>query len=399
MPVCVLHHPVERHSGGEVAPVVTPLGVTRSVTRRVTPLGSGRPLTYEPAHVASAICIYPPRPESTELGPLPPAAALSPGERHPRALVFLFEYRAGRRSRCAPAHRDAEAVCDDHHVALLSLIQGVEEGRLVAVVGIDRHTAVRHTERACLVEERERYLGPGPKIHLLGHTRATSCLCVRGPALEQVEPGVDGPGNGPLGVVAGERYLAVTRLAQRPGLLPLDSGRALPLRPEAGAVENDHGVALGGECEHLLDALSVQVIFVPGHVGEEILQLLLARARYDLGNSVAVLVWALGEEPAHVSLEHHDTWALDEVHREQQDLTSIYEASSTSTKQYWPVQDPHNYIRHGTRKISSLRSAYKRPRSSANCTIGVPAWSSGISRYGRRESGAGVGPAPHPRQL
>lgn len=94
---------------------------------------------------------------------------------------------------------------------------------------------------------------------------------------------------------------------------------------------DDHGVALGAERDQLVDALSVQARFAPGYVGEEILQLLHARSRHDLGYSVTVLVKAFGQEAAHVSLQQRGTRALQEVHREGTVVRLWYEAQAAET--------------------------------------------------------------------
>ena len=73
---------------------------------------------------------------------------------------------------------------------------------------------------------------------------------------------------------------------------------------EARVVENNHRVALGGEREHFLDALRVQIGVVADHFGQEVLQLLLARARHDLGKGAAILVGGLGLESAYLALQH-----------------------------------------------------------------------------------------------
>ena len=117
---------------------------------------------------------------------------------------------------------------------------------------------------------------------------------VVGPLLGQVEPRGDGPGDGPLGVVAVDTDLAVAALAEGAGVLALDADGALALLGEAGVVEDQDGVALGGQGEHASDPLAVEVVFVPDHVGEQALEALLGGAGDDLGDGVAVLVGVLG---------------------------------------------------------------------------------------------------------
>ena len=77
----------------------------------------------------------------------------------------------------------------------------------------------------------------------------------------------------------------------------------LALLGEAGVVEDQDAVALGGQREHPLDALAVEVVLVPGHGGQQPLEALLGGAGDDLGDGVAVLVGVLGEQPGEVAFE------------------------------------------------------------------------------------------------
>jgi hypothetical protein len=59
--------------------------------------------------------------------------------------------------------------------------------------------------------------------------------------------------------VAVDRDLAVGGLAQRAGVLASDADGALALLGEAGVVDDQDAVALGGQAEQSLDALAVIV--------------------------------------------------------------------------------------------------------------------------------------------
>src|SRR5205823_4336016 len=79
--------------------------------------------------------------------------------------------------------------------------------------------------------------------------------------------------------------------------------RGLALLGEAGVVEDQGGVALGGQGQQILNALSVEVVLVPAHGREQSLEGLLGSAGDDLGEGVAVLVGMLGQHPREVTFQ------------------------------------------------------------------------------------------------
>ena len=103
--------------------------------------------------------------------------------------------------------------------------------------------------------------------------------------------------------MAVDRDLAVADLAQAARVLPGHPRGVLALLGEAGVVEDQDGVALGGQGQQPPDALAVEVVVVPGHAGQQPLQGLLGGAGDDLGDGVAVLVGVLGQEPGQVALQ------------------------------------------------------------------------------------------------
>ena len=77
----------------------------------------------------------------------------------------------------------------------------------------------------------------------------------------------------------------------------------MALPGEAGVVEEQGGVAFGRQGPQDLDALLVQVVFVPEHGREQSLEGLLRGARDDLGDGIAVLVRVFGEHPGEVAFQ------------------------------------------------------------------------------------------------
>jgi len=124
-----------------------------------------------------------------------------------------------------------------------------------------------------------------------------------GPDFGQVEPGSDGPSEGALGVVAMDADLTVGDLAQGARILPSHSHRAMTLLGEAGVVEDQDAVPLGGQLGEPLDALAVEILVVPGHLSEQSLESLFGGAGDDLREGVAVLDGMLGKQPREVAFQ------------------------------------------------------------------------------------------------
>ena len=85
---------------------------------------------------------------------------------------------------------------------------------------------------------------------------------------------------------------------------------------EAGVVDDQDAIALGGQAGHVLDALPVEVVLVPVDGRQKALEALLGGPRYDLGDRVAVLVGVLGEQPGEVAFQCLGSLAPVEVDTE-----------------------------------------------------------------------------------
>jgi hypothetical protein len=116
--------------------------------------------------------------------------------------------------------------------------------------------------------------------------------------------------------VAVDGDLAVADLAQGARVLAGDADGSLALLGEAGVVDDQDAVALGGQPEQARDARAVEVVLVPGHGGEQALEALLGGAGDDLGEGVAVLVRVLGEQSGEVAFEGLRALAAREVDAE-----------------------------------------------------------------------------------
>jgi hypothetical protein len=211
-------------------------------------------------------------------------------------------------------HREVAA--DGDHVALAALLQAGQEVGVVAVVGVGDDAGVPHPVGVGSVQQRQGDLGLGLEGDLLGHPGFLETLGVVSPALMQIQPGGDRPGDGPLGGVAGDGDLAVGRLAEGAGVLTGDADGAFALLGEAGVIEDQHAVTLGRQSEETFDPLAVQVLLIPGHGGQQALETLLGGAGDDLGEGVAVRVGVLGEQAGEVAFQGGRPLAAGEVDTE-----------------------------------------------------------------------------------
>jgi hypothetical protein len=100
-----------------------------------------------------------------------------------------------------------------------------------------------------------------------------------------------------------DRDLTVAGLAQCPEVLPGDTDGAPALFGEAGVVEDQDAIALGGQGEQALDPLPVEIVFVPVDGRQEALEALLGGAGDDLGDGVAVLGGQFGEQSGEVAFQ------------------------------------------------------------------------------------------------
>jgi hypothetical protein len=120
---------------------------------------------------------------------------------------------------------------------LVHLVQGAQEGRILAVAAIHPDPAEPHPPRH--TDHLKRKLG-------LGAHRARFCRDfgpvaagrVVDPALRQVEPHVDRRVPRPIGQHREHRHLAIVHLAQPPAPLPGNANRAIAVLDEAALVED-----------------------------------------------------------------------------------------------------------------------------------------------------------------
>jgi hypothetical protein len=78
--------------------------------------------------------------------------------------------------------------------------------------------------------------------------------------------------------------------------LARDADRALALFSETSVIEVNHAVPFSVQGTHHLNGLTIQVVLVPDHRGQQTLQALLGRIRDDGGKRVTILVGMFGQQ-------------------------------------------------------------------------------------------------------
>ncbi|CAG0929903.1 hypothetical protein TFLX_01475 [Thermoflexales bacterium] len=80
------------------------------------------------------------------------------------------------------------------------------------------------------------------------------------------------------------------------------------LRRQARVINDQHTIAFRGLHTHDLHPPLIQGGLVPDHLGQQTLQLLLIRARHDVGQRVAILGGMLGQQPGQVPFHSIAVW-------------------------------------------------------------------------------------------
>ena len=286
----VLHHAHQWRLWPEVAPVVAPLTVALI-------------FPDQPADPPAAVGSNAPAAQGHHFGPQPAVAALAPADRPPPPLALGADQRIGPLGRRELPQRYAEVAAHGDYVTLLAQLQARQEIGVVAVVAVGGHGRVADAQFSGVIEQGQGNLGLGLERDVLGHLGLLAAGLIEGPLLGQIQPCGDGPGQGAFGVVTVDGHLAVARLAQGAGVLPLHADGALTLLGEAGVVEDEDRVAFAGKSPQGVDALVVEVVFVEGDAGQQVVQALLVGAGDDLGEGVAVLVVVLGQQAGEVAFQ------------------------------------------------------------------------------------------------
>ena len=85
--------------------------------------------------------------------------------------------------------------------------------------------------------------------------------------------------------------------------MAFDADGAATLLGEAGVVEDQDAIALGGQAEHVLERCRLRSSSSQSMAVKRALEALLGGPRYDLGDGGAVLVGALGKQPGEVAFQ------------------------------------------------------------------------------------------------
>ena len=111
-----------------------------------------------------------------------------------------------------------------------------------------------------------------------------------------------------------DRHLTVGDFPHRPRILPGHPDRVAALFLKACIIKDQHPIPGAGQGQHLGDPLPVEGLLIPDHVGQQVLQLLLAGLWHDLRQGVTVFVGMLTEQPGHILAQGLRARPLSKLH-------------------------------------------------------------------------------------
>lgn len=284
----------------------------RRLTRKVTPIImilARRVVTGafadQPTDVPCTIPVHAPTAHGRELRfelnsvSMPPATGLPV----PRAVRSDERFRPLRSDLGAPPQTDLKVFAHGGNAAFAPLFQSVQKAGIVTIITIGDHARIVPIRRVCGVHQVERNFRFGLKRELRRHMRFGTAGRIVRPLARQVEPRRHRPGQRAFSIVAIDRHLTIADLAGRPCLLARHADRGRAFFDEARVINDQDPIAFAGQCRHLLNTLPIERRFIPNQIGEQLLQVLLRRAGHDLRQSVAILLWMLGQQASQIAFE------------------------------------------------------------------------------------------------
>ena len=304
----VFHHPGQRRRRREVAPEILPLAVA-----------ARRTLTDQPAAVGRSIAIHPPTAHRHKLGAQVSLTAFPPVDRLPvmagprgQERIPTLDGRAG-----TPAQPQAEVGPHRDDLPFRAGFPTIQKGRIIPIIRIGHDAGMLHAHPVGFIHQLQPKLGLGVKRHFVRHRRAGPAVGVGRPRFRQVQSGGDRPSQGAFRLMAIHRHLAVRDFAQRARILARHPHRLLALLGKARIIQHQCSIAFGVQLQHHADPLAVQSGFVPDHLGQQSLQLLLTGLRHDLRQRVAVLVRMFREQTGQITFQGFLTLAAFELDLER----------------------------------------------------------------------------------
>src|SRR6516164_1333284 len=290
-PVRILDHGGQRRRGRAVTPEILPVPV----------LAAAGALPQQPAAMAAASTIHPPAAQRAKLRPPPALGPLAPGNGLPVPERLRRQQRIGPQHRAGwPRPRLTKTGPYHSHVAFPALFQTVEEMRVIAVISVAGHAAMRHPTGLGFIKQRQGKLRFSLKLDGGGDVRLLAPRLIRRPLLWQVQPGGHRPGPRALGIMAIDRDLAVSHLARRPSILARYPDRVTPALLKPRIIKDEHPIPVARQGLQAGDPLAVEGVLVPDHIGQQMIELLLVGFGHDLSQGVAVLVRMLTEQAGEI---------------------------------------------------------------------------------------------------
>src|SRR5437868_3179503 len=332
----ILHDDREWGLGWEVAPEVFPVSARAA---------SGT-LTNQPAAVSLTITIDAPTAQSKKLGPPPSLTSLAPGDGLPGAQGLRREdfIHALHPTLLPAAQGDTEIRPDRHHVSFLTLFQSVKKMGIITIIRITGDTTVRHATLIGFIQQGQRDLSFSLKRNLFRDVRFLAAHRILRPLAGQIEPGGNRPGERALSIMTIDADLTIGQFSGRPGILARDAHRVLPLLFKTGVIKDEGTITFALDLQHPGHPLPIERAFIPDHLGQQMVELLLIGLRHNLGQRVAILVRVLAEQPGDILPQRFSTRPLRKMH--PQGGEEIRQFRQRRTRRLWQtililVSDDH----------------------------------------------------------
>ena len=172
---------------------------------------------------------------------------------------------------------------------------------VAAVDFITRDPAARHTCVQRPLKHAARELRLRCKLHRLGNARCLAAHTVIGPRLGHIQFAVDKHAAAATGIAEEDADLAVLDTACRATVLPLHTGRVLPLLDETGLVHNQHRVTLAQLFNDVLPQHIARAMRIPLRPLEQVLNTIRRCFADPFGELPAVLALDCAQQALQVS--------------------------------------------------------------------------------------------------
>src|SRR5579883_3142362 len=193
------------------------------------------------------------------------------------------------------------------NIGELALIQNAQE-RGDAVASISHDRLKRHSPNSGLLDQLQGQLWLGGEADGFRNMTPLTARPVLCPTFRQIQVSADGPMQRAAGagfiahVLSTHHHLAVALFAQRSAVLMLDSHRGFPLFGQSHFVKYQDSLFWAAR-DQGAHTLFVQGQWVPGSIGQQMLQLFERRIGYSLGDGLAIFPRQIRQQAGHVAFQ------------------------------------------------------------------------------------------------